>query len=481
MRETPVPLKSHLTLWICAGLVATASGARAGDWPQFRGPNAAGIAASDKRLPERIDPARDTLWKTPLAPGHSSPVVVGNQIYVTALRGKKLLTAALNLGNGRLLWEREAPYETLEEHHRRSSPAVASVAADAEHVVSFFGSSGLLCHTPEGRELWRRRMGPFHDPQGAASSPIIVDDKVVMVRDQDTGSHIAAFDLRTGSEVWRTKRPNFRRNYGTPVVWDNNERRQIVTAGSAMVTGYDLTTGRLEWHVIGCARVVSATPVVGADGRLYVVNAAGGGDLRGQHYPPFKDILSRSDANHNGQLEKKEIPAGPIAGYLDQFDRDASGALDEDEYESIREIYRSVRHVAMAIRPGPVGDATDTHVVWTQDRMIPRNASPVVHRGILFMVKDGGILTSLDLKDGSVLKSERLEKATGSYFASPVIGDGRVFLMSERGKLSIVTAEGEWRQTGAADFDEETLATPAIMDGRILIRTKTNLHCLGIR
>lgn len=343
-------------LWILGMSPALLSAA---NWPQFRGPNANGVATGSVPLPDQIDLERHVLWKVPMASGKSSPVIFDDRIYLTAFRDKKLLTIALDCGAGAIRWEREVPYEKLEEHHRRSSPAVASVATDGSHVVSFFGSFGLVCHDTRGRELWRKPMGPFNDPQGAASSPIIADGKVFLERDQDTDSFIAA--------------------------------------------------------------------------------------------------------------------------YIDQFDRDASGALDETEYESIRAIYRSVRHVAMAIRPGGSGDITGTHVKWTQDRMIPRNASPVVHNGHLFMVRDGGILTSLDIADGRIVKSERLQDGTGSYFSSPVIGDGKIFLFSDRGRLGVVTAVGDWRQLGSTDFDEEVLATPAIVDGRICVRTAAHLYCLGLR
>jgi outer membrane protein assembly factor BamB len=456
-------------------------GAGAANWPQFRGIHGRAVAHERTPMPDRIDLSEHTIWKVPMASGQSSPVIFDNQIYLTALREEKLLTIALDRETGAIVWEREAPYEKLEEHHRRSSPAVASVATDGRRVVSFFGSFGLLCYDTDGRELWRKPLGPFNDPQGAASSPVIADGKVFLERDQDTDSFLAAYDLNSGRKKWRVDRPNVRRNYGTPTLWKNGDKFEIVSAATATITGYSLRTGRQNWQIHGCARVVSATPVVGYDGSLYVVNAGGGGDLRAKHYPPFKQVIADADANGNGLLEKKEIPGGPIAGFIDQFDRDASGALDEEEYESIRRIYRSVRHVAMAVRPGGSGDITDTHVKWTQDRMIPRNASPVVHNGHLFMVRDGGILTSLDIADGAIVKSERLEKATGSYFSSPVIGDKKVFLFNDRGMLSIVTAEGDWKQIGSTDFDEDVLATPAIVNGRIYVRTAEHLYCLGLR
>lgn len=468
--------------WASLAILASAAvSLSAADWPQFRGPNASGVAPDNSQIPAQIDLSTDLIWKTPVGAGHSSPVIVDGKLFLTAFEDAKLWTLAFDSTKGSPLWKQEAPHEKLEEHHRRSSPAVASAACDGRRVVSFFGSCGLFCYDTSGRLLWRLPLGPFNDPQGAASSPIIAGDRIVMVHDQDNGSHMAAYRLSDGSEIWRAERSAFRRNYGTPVLWNNAGRTEVVTAGSSLITGYDLSNGTLVWSVVGCARVVSATPVVGADGGLYVVNAGGGGDLRGRNQPAFGSLLESSDKNANGKLEKKELPKGPIAGFIDQFDRNADGALDEEEYESIRRIYQSVRHVAMAIRPGGKGDITDTHVAWTQDRMIPRNASPVVYKNHLFMVRDGGILTSLNLSDGSIAKTGRLTDAGGSYFSSPVAAGGRIYLLNDRGTLTTVAAEGDWKQVGSTRFDEECFATPAIVDGRIYVRTAKAMYCLGRR
>ena len=224
------------------------------------------------------------------------------------------------------------------------------------------------------------------------------------------------------------------------------------------------------------ARVINMTPVVGDDGSLYIVNSGGGG---GALLRSCKELLATDDANGNGKLEPGELPKSTVKSFFDQFDRDRSGALDETEYESIREILARCRDVAMAIRPGGRGDVTDSHVLWTGSRSIPRNASPLVYKGILYMVKDGGILTSLDAKTGRVVKQGRLS-GTGKYFSSPVLGDGKIYLLSDRGELSVVSAEPKWRQIGQADFEEDVYATPAIADGRLYIRTVGHLYCFGL-
>ncbi|MEX2172925.1 MAG: PQQ-binding-like beta-propeller repeat protein, partial [Pirellulaceae bacterium] len=244
--------------------------APAADWPQFRGPRATGLASTDEPLPTDIGPDKHVLWKTELPPGHSSPAIVGDKIFLTAVRDKEHLeTICLDRVSGKILWRAEAPHQSLEKIHGIGSYAQPSPAADAERVVVLFGSSGLYCYDHAGKPLWQRPMGPFNDDFGAASSPILVEDRVILCQDHDTGSFLAAYDRETGKTLWQTDRAEFSRNYATPLVWEVEGKRQIVTAGSLRVVGYDWQTGRELWTVGGLARVVCVSPVVGPDNTLY--------------------------------------------------------------------------------------------------------------------------------------------------------------------------------------------------------------------
>ncbi|MEQ8787773.1 MAG: PQQ-binding-like beta-propeller repeat protein [Pirellulaceae bacterium] len=448
----------------------------ADSWPQFRGPNAAGVSREEQPLPVEIGPEKNVVWKIALAKGHSSPVVAAGRVFVTALDDKQLVTIGLDAKDGRELWRRVAPYDKLESVHSVGSPATSSVATDGDRVYSFFGSSGLYCYSLDGEQIWSRRLGPFNNQFGAMSSPVLAGDKLLMIQDHDTGSHLEARDKLSGEVLWRVERPNMRRNYSTPVIWEVDGRRQVVVSGTAHVMGYDLENGELLWQVAGICRVVSNTPVVGEDGRLYVA-ATGGGETPPQ--PSFDELLAGKDANKNGALEAGELPSSPIKGFFVQFDRDANGSLDREEYETIREIFSLSRSVALAIRPGGRGDVTDTHVEWDYDRSICRNSSPLLAGGVLFFVKDGGILTSLDAKTGEVGRQARLS-GTGKYFSSPISGDGKVYLLSDRGELSVVSAELDWKQLAEADFGEDAYATPAISDGKIYLRTVESMYCFGI-
>lgn len=462
-------MKVLLTLAILVGAVATSRA----DWDQFRGPDGGGVVDDAASLPADIGPdSQHLVWKTPVPKGHSTPVVHGDRIFLTGLAEKSLRTFAVNRLNGKIVWSAEAPYEKLESVHRIGSHATPSVATDGEVVISMFGSSGLFCYDVNGKQLWHRPMGPFNNSFGAASSPLLVDDRIVMVQDHDTGSFLAIYDKNTGDEVWKAERPNSRRNYSTPCIWTVNEKRQIVVAGSAHVVAYDFETGDVIWTVRGVSRVVNTTPVVGDDNRLYV--ACTGGQESEQ--PVFAEVLNGADANSNGTLEPNELPKSPIKSFFTQFDRDADGSLDKEEYNSIREIFSLSETVAMAIRPGGTGDITNSHVDWKESKSIPRNSSPLYYKGILFLVADGGIATSINADTGEMFHRGRLSN-TGKYYSSPAASDGKLYIISERGHLTVVSVEAEWRQLAESSFEEDVYASPTISHGCIFVRTVSNLYC----
>ncbi|MFO0869055.1 MAG: PQQ-binding-like beta-propeller repeat protein [Pirellulales bacterium] len=471
--------------WVtCAGLVMFAlavggvrTGVQAGEWPQFRGVNSSGQAVGTQPLPATIEPQKHVVWKTALPPGHSSPVIAGDRIYLTGVRDGRLVTLALERSSGRLLWEKTAPHDKLEQIHRIGSHAQSSPATDGERVVSFFGSAGLFCYDTQGELLWEQRMGPFNNDFGAASSPILVDDRVILCQDHDTDSFLMACDKRTGKVLWKTDRSEFPRNFCSPIVWENGGRRQVVVAATLRVVGYDLATGREEWTVRGISRTVCMTPVVGDDQQLYVAGWAAGGDKDEPiRVPPFAEVVGQLDANKNGTLEESEFADGPIKQRFGQVDRNNDERLDAAEYDYFRELFERGRNLVLAIKPGPRGEATATHVAWENDRFVPFCASPLYYRGHVFTVKDGGIVSCLDARTGKSLKTGRLPN-TDDYYASPVAGDGKVYLLNQEGRLTVIAAEPQWKVLHTADFGEETYATPALVDGRIYLRTASALYC----
>ncbi|MGE0758972.1 MAG: PQQ-binding-like beta-propeller repeat protein, partial [Pirellulaceae bacterium] len=386
---------------VCSGYAA--------DWPQFRGPRF-GAAVGDQTLPMDIAPTRHVIWKAELPPGHSSPVIVGQRIFVTGVRdGKQLLTIGLDRATGKVVWEREAPYEKLEAIHRIGSYAQCSPASNGARVVSFFGSSGLYCYDMEGQLQWKVAMGPFNDEFGAASSPLIVEDRVIVGQDHDTGSFLAMYRLSDGQEIWKRDRSEFSRSFGSPVVWHVAGEKQIVVAGMLRVCGYSWDSGEETWTVRGLSRVVCPTPVVGNDNVLYLAAWSAGGDP-GERLAlePFPQAVAKMDANRNGTFEKDEITEGPLQTRFAQCDRNKDGRVTRSEYDEFEMLFDRSQNVMLAIRPGGKGDVTDTHVVWKYEKTVPFCASPVLHKGWLFSVKDGGILACVDAKTGRPQKTGRV-------------------------------------------------------------------------
>lgn len=468
----------HSLVALTGFLVWVGSG-QAGPWPQFHGPNACGRAAGDERLPDQVGPDRNLVWKVPLPPGHSSPAVFGDRIYLTTERDQKLYTVALDARTGKQVWHAEAPHRGFEPIHKIGSHAQPSPATDGQYVVSMFGSCGLYCYDASGRQVWHLAFGPFKNDFGAGSSPIIVGDRVILNEDHDTDSFLAAIDKQTGKIVWKTNRSEFPRSYATPVIWEVGGAKQVVVSGTLRVAGYDFKTGKEIWTVGGLARIVNMTPFVGPDNVLYVPAWAPGGDDSDRiSVPTFAELIRERDGNKNGALEADEVPDGPIKQRFTQIDRDKDGHITRAEYEDMRRIFENAHNLILAVRPGGRGDITKTHVLWTQSKALPYVPSPLYSQGSIFMVRGGGIVTCLDATTGAVTKQDRV--STAGYYSSPVGGDGKIYLVSENGDLTVITAEPQWKVLSRAKLGEGAYATPAIADGRLYVRTTGHLYCFGL-
>jgi outer membrane protein assembly factor BamB len=467
-------------LAIAVSLLASAPAA-GGDWPHFRGPNG-GVAVGDQKLPAEIGPGNNVIWKTPLPPGHSSPVLHGDRVFLNAVRGKELLTIALDRRDGKVLWEAKAPHEAREKIHTIGSHAQCTPATDGERVVSFFGSSGLICYDAKtGKQLWFVPMGPFKNDFGAANAPLIVSGVVIVGQDHDEGSFLTAIDKLNGQTIWRTDRSEFPVGFANPIIWEVEGKRQIVMAGTLRVVGYDYASGKEEWTVRGLARVVNMTPTVGPDGTLYVAGYAAGADPGARiQAPPWDEMIAKYDANKNGTLELDEMPAGDLKQRFSLIDRDKDGHVTKVEYEGMRRIFQTAQNRMIAIKPGGKGDVTESHVLWSQPKYLPFVPSPLLYRGNIFMVRNGGIVASLDAKTGKLAKEARAG-GSGDYYASPVGGDGKIYVLSQQGDLAVASAEAQWNVLHTARFEEDVYATPAIVDGRIYLRTAGHLYCFGLQ
>jgi outer membrane protein assembly factor BamB len=190
-------------------------------------------------------------------------------------------------------------------------------------------------------------------------------------------------------------------------------------------------------------------------------------------------MLKKHDKNKNGVIDSSELPAGnPAKERFPQFDRNRDDKIDRAEWESMRKIFATAKNRLIAIRPGGVGDVTKTHVLWSQSKQIPYVPSPLFYNDLVFLVKNGGLVSTLDPRTGKSLKYDRIP-GRGNYYSSPVGGDGKVFLLSEQGELTVISAKADWEVLHSVDFGEPIFATPALVDGRIYLRTAGHLYCFG--
>ena len=450
------------------------------DWPQFRGPNASGVAQETK-LPVEFGPERNVVWKTALPPGNSSPVVAGTKIFVTAIDNEKLFTIALDRATGRVLWRREAPRPRKQVIERPANgPASASPTSDGENVYVFFADFGLLAYGPDGNELWRMPLGPFNNPFGHGASPIVTGGLVLMVCDQDTGSYLLAVDSKTGRQRWRTERQHAQRGYATPVLYEpTGGKKQVIVAGSYRLSGYDVATGKELWWVRRLPWQVKPTPVVDG-GTVYFATYSGESDPGEQEMvPPFEEALAKLDRNKDGKLSKDEMVDERVRNRFEEYlDLDDTGFLEERDWKQFQE-RRVGENALRAYRLGGEGDLTESNALWKNPRSLPNVPSPLVYQGILYTLKEGGILTSFDPKSGEILKQARVQGALGAYFSSPVAADGKIYTVSEDGKAAVIRAGAQWEVLAVNDLGDGCRATPAIADGRIYLRTYGTLYCFA--
>ena len=437
-----------------------------------------GLQTLTGRLPDHLDATEALTWRSALDSGHSTPVICRGKIFLTTYRpeSKELALVALDEKSGQALWRKAIIPESIEQTHPIGNPATATPACDGDRLFVFFGSAGLLCYDLEGRKLWEQKMGPFRDEYGAGSSPILLEDKVIVNQDHDTDSFLAAFDRTTGRRLWKTNRPDAVRSYSTPAVWKHDGHDELLVAGALRLNAYNPVDGTPLWWLSGLARIVIPTPVTSGP-FIYMASWAPGGDS-GKRIAlvPWETAVAKWDANHDGKLSKDEIDDHEVLDRFFRMDLNQDGMLDQREWEKHAEVFRRAQNSILAIKPSGHGELDDSVVVWKHSRGIPYVATPVLDRGILWMVKEGGIVTKLDAASGELLQEERVP-GFGNYFASPVAGDGRIYFASESGTVTIVASQRDWRVISSRDFHEKIYATPCLNGDRLYLRTERALYC----
>jgi len=467
-----------LVLTLAVAVSPLVPGARAAtDWSMFRGPNASGIS-NETGLPVEFGPGKNMVWKTELPPGHSSPVFGKDSIFLTGFEKGSLFTFALDRESGKIRWRREIKQTRAGELQEANSPTSPSPVTDGENVYVMFQDAGLFSYGPDGNERWRIPLGPFNNPMGMGTSPILANGKIIQVCDSESGSFMIAVDKDTGKIVWRNERPFVARGFSTPLLYDPKDGSglQVLVAGSFQLTAYSVETGEKIWWVRGLTWQVKPTPVMDED-TIYIQNWAGNADLGKQEdVVSLEEALKTLDKNGDGAISPEEAPDPSMAKSWDAHDLDRDGVLREREWEFYRR-RKSAVNAVQAIRLGGKGDMTEGAFRWRHYKTLPNVPSPLLYQNVLYMMKEGGILTAFNPKTGEILKQGRLRDALGRYFSAPVAADNKIFVTSEEGKLTVLKPGADWEVLRTNDMGDPCYATPAIIDGKIYVRTTTALYC----
>jgi len=442
---------------------------RTNEWLQFRGPNGTGVAEGFA-LPSEFSSTKNLVWKTPVPFARSSPVVTADRVFLTASEGDKLITLALDRKTGKLLWRRDLVRLRHMPIYKANDAASPSPVSDGKNVFVFFAELGLISYGPDGKERWRVPLGPFNSFYGMGGSPVLAGNTLVMVCDQRTDSFIIAIDARNGKELWKKSRPNYEA-YSTPAIYKPKDgATQAIVLGSHTLDAYSLDKGERLWWVTRIGSYPKGVPVVGTD-MVYVT--ADGGDE--PFLPPFDETL-KADSNKDQRIQREEMKSHAEAyDHFGWLDSNNDGNIERAEYDFVRNSTTG-GHGLTAIRLGGQGDLSSSNVVWNVRKSYPSIPSPLIYRGVMFLMKEGGIVTSLDPVSGQVLKQGRTPEALEDYYASPVAADGKIFLVSASGKVTVLKADAQWEILATNNLDEEVWATPAIAGRNLYIRTRNALY-----
>jgi outer membrane protein assembly factor BamB len=430
------------TLWITLLTAALLSScARAADntgklwWPQFRGPNGSGVG--EGRPPVHFGPDREALWKAAVGPGLSSPIVWEGRIFLTEFdrNNQRLTTVCFDRRTGKTLWRRAVTSEQIEKVHALSSPAAATPATDGERVYVYFGSYGLVCYDMEGKPQWEKRLPLPENPYGAVASPIVAGELLVL-NHQGKDSYLLGVNRRDGRTVWKTDRSLFQYGWSTPVHWRHEGTDEIVVLGgdfepNQRLMAYNLADGAERWWVGGLPPCGKSTPVLGG-GLLYLA---------------APDIILEPAAESKDPARAEQFYAKNAAR-------------------------------VMAVRPGDRGEVTRTQIAWSERKGVPGVPSPLYYQGRLYTVLNGGIVFCRVAETGKLVYSGRTG-APGYYYCSPVAADHKVYVASAEGVMVVLEAGEELNILARNELDGAILATPALVDGNIYVRTESRLYAFG--
>ena len=481
-------LKITILLLIVCGTISAQH-----QWPQFRGPEGNGIALDENSYPSEFDQGKNMIWSTDIGTGVSSPVIWDDKIFITSHQDKVFKTQAYNRITGEIVWRKEVTADTIQRFHPISSAAAPSVVTDGKHVISYFGSYGLVCYSVAGDLMWERRLPLERNMYGVSVSPVIHKGKLVFSRDSDALSYLELIDPATGKTIWRTDRPDYPGNWSTPGFHTTTAGDQILVYGVFSMKAYDFESGEELWTLPKLTDEPATTPL-SYKGMIYVTtyNMKTNPEVIGP--PPYDSLVHTYDIDNDDSLSFEEIKDNrsflsrfdadgegdhPIRGFFRALDRDGNGKFGRADWQKIIDWIDSFEwdNALIAFKP-PTEKGGIPEIVWQHEYGVPECPSPLIHNGLAYMVKNGGIFTCVDAKTGE-LKYEEKVGAGGPYYASPVLADGKIYLSSGRGVISVLEEGPEYRMLNQNDLKERLQATPAMVDGTVYVRTHEKLYAFG--
>jgi outer membrane protein assembly factor BamB len=436
---------STAACWIAACAVLAAQ-----HWSQFRGPQGSGVADGQRPpVSWNLNSGRGVVWKTPIPGlGHSSPVIWGDHLFLTSavssdpksvfepvLKGEQDFRSdtarhqwrvyALDRATGKIIWDRLA-HEGVPRipRHPHNSYASATPATDGRYVVVSFGSEGLYCYNVKGDLIWKKELGVIHagkhnNPEytwGTASSPILYHGMVIVLCDSLGDGYLAAFDVNSGREIWRTRR-DAHPSWSTPAIYEGAGHAELVINAAPFIQGYDPSNGKELWRLGPSSTNTTPTPIVG-EGLIFVANG----------YNPIKPIYAVVPGSR-GDLTLKE------------------------------------------------GVTRSDAIAWSNLRDGPYMATPLLYRGIFYVVSTRGVLTAFEPRTGKQIYQQRI--APGGYSASPIAADGRIYVASEAGEIFTIRAGRDFEILARNLMDETTMATPALAAHTLFVRTEHMVWALA--